>query len=88
MSWMHKQLITKDPTPNDFKYRVWCEMKYMIRADPAERGRYPAGYWRECWAHWNAVNPRGDFPGVPVWVRMVRVWWRDVVYVLTGGRHG
>lgn len=78
MSWMHAKAVTKDATDEDTAWRERCERKFMVRADPSERERIPAGYWAQCYAYWNARDPQGHFENMH-W-RGLAVWWRDVCY--------
>lgn len=61
MSFFHLVAITDDPTPEDKTARETVEALYQIRADPSERNRYPAGYWVNCLAYWQAIQPIPDY---------------------------
>lgn len=52
MTTLHAVAVTSDPTPEDAEYREKCEAEFGLRPDPAERERYPAGYWKECYEYW------------------------------------
>lgn len=57
MTWMHTHPTTADATPEDQVWRERCEAEFGLRPDPAERDRYPAGYWAACYAAWKAEQP-------------------------------
>lgn len=54
MSWMHHpdKQVTLDRTPEDTYWRERCEKEFGLKPDPAERERYPEGYWQDCHAYW------------------------------------
>ena len=54
MSWMHREQITEDATPEDTFWRKKCRDDFGIDCDPAERDHYPSGYWEQCYK--NAVG--------------------------------
>lgn len=52
MTSFHLIPVTPDPTPEDTCWREKCEKEFGLRPDPAERNRYYAGYWKECYEYW------------------------------------
>ncbi len=47
--------VTEDATPEDKEWRERVERDFPdVRPDPAQRNRYPAGYWQACWEAWKA----------------------------------
>lgn len=54
MTTLHAIRTTPDPTPEDTLYRARCEREFGLQPDPAEHNRYPAGYWKQCYAYWKS----------------------------------
>lgn len=79
MGFLHKQAFTQDLSPYDRIWRELTEAKFMIRADPSERDRYPSGYWRACYYHWNAIDPQGHYKSSTA-QRLRFNKWRDRAY--------
>lgn len=50
------KVITEDVTSHDTYWREKCESEFGLRAQPSERDRYPAGYWKECYEYWKSKD--------------------------------